>query len=68
MSVYNATVQKEIKSVGAKAYFTKVINARLKSCTKGHWLSGYIVVTESSAQAAEMSYELQPNGMVRIYA
>ena len=61
-------IQSTIRKIGAKAYYTQAINARLKDCKKGHWLEGHIAVTVENAEAAEMEYELQPNGMARIYA
>ena len=61
-------LQSNIKKNGAKATYSKIINDRLSSCVAGHWLHGYVDVTVSSADGAEMAYELQPNGMARIYA
>jgi hypothetical protein len=60
-------IQQQIKKVGAQAFHSRNIKARLQECTDGHWLSGFINVPLAHAIASELPYVLQPNGMARIY-
>ena len=52
-------IQSTIRKIGAKAYYTQAINARLKDCKKGHWLEGHIAVTVENAEAALRSQGYQ---------
>ena len=66
--MYSQQVEKEIRKVGDKAYFTNSINTQLKNCVKGHWLQGHIFVPIAHAQAAEIEYLPYNEHMVKVVA